>query len=513
MSSLPGTDGLKITVHSDKAWSAAREVPKMSSLMQGSPNRILVKGERGAALLMMLLFLTLSIIFVLTMLATTGDEVVIAGFHRDGVRALDLAQAGIQEAARRVEAGRPFINGFTSSMNPGITVTVVRRYTGSNSRYLELQSTATVGRATRRLSSLVLARAISFPPNTITGASIQSTSAMTSSDAYSQTWGIYSSNPSPNVFYAAWRLSASDPSSIPYCYTHAQCVSGSPSMPNWYPGARRSVNQTSADGIDLVSQTNKCPAGGGGTLPGTTISGILATDPCSPSCSPVTNMNVYGFDTDNPGSGPLAVSASLPCGLPYKYISQTFLAEDGVTNYTRLFKTVVFEQWLNNYWVFNEGQMAYVKTTSLINNPLYGTVAPFPDVPTDPLFYDRVVTGGGVMSGDLGCKYPEMSCTPAVDRPINVLFSGGNYTDGGTLQGHGVIVVNGNLTFESSNFIYYGAIIVNGTTTVTNSATIYGGLISKNIVVSGAFSTPGGGAATGGVLGRSVVVGKGWWER
>jgi len=460
----------------------------------------------------MLLFLALSIIFVLTMLFTTGDEVVIAGFHRDGVRALDLAQAGIQEAIRRVEAGRPFINGFTSSMNPGVTVTVIRRYTGSNSSYLELQSIATVGRATRRLSSLALARAISFPPNTVTGASIQSTSAMTSSDAYSQTWATYSSNPSPNVFYAGWRISASDPTSIPYCYTNAGCVSGSPSMPNWYPGTRQSVNQTSADGVDLVNQTNKCPAGGGGTLPAATITGILATDSCSPSCTSVTK-NVYGFDTDPSGSGPLAVSASLPCGLPYKYISKTFLAEDGSTNYTRLFKTIVFEQWLNNYWQFNEPQVAYVKTTSLVNNPIYGTIAPFPDVPTDPTYYDRAVTGGGTISGDLGCKYPEMSCTPAVDRPITVLFSGGNYTDGGTSQGHGMMVVNGDITFQSSNFIYYGGLIVNGTATVTNSATIYGGLIAKNILVSGTFSTPGGGAATGGILGRSVVVGKGWWER
>jgi len=462
-------------------------------------------------MMMLLLFLALSLILTLTMLNTMGNEVVIAGFHRDGVRALELAQAGIQEAARRVEGGRPFINGFTSSMNSGVTVTVVRRLAGSNSAILELQSTATIGRATRRLSSLVLARAISLPANTVTGSSISSTSSMTSADAYSWTWATYSSNPSPNVFYAGWRINASDPTSVPNCYTHAQCVSGSPSMPNWYPGTRQSVNQTSTDGIDLVNQTNKCPAGGGGSLPATTITGILATDSCSPSCTTVT-VNVYGFDTDNPGTGPLAVTASLPCGLPYKLISETFVGDDGLT-YTRLFKTVVFEQWFNNYWQFDQTQMAYVRTSSLASYPQYGAIAPFPDVPTDPNYYDRVVTGGGVMSGDLGCKYPETSCTPAVDRPINVLLTG-NYTDGGTASGHGTMVINGNLTIDSgSGFTYYGTIVVNGTTTINNSMTIYGGLITRNISVTGAFSTPGGGAATSSILGRSVVIGKSWWER
>ncbi len=77
--------------------------------------------------------------------------------------------------------------------------------------------------------------------------------------------------------------------------------------------------------------------------------------------------------------------------------------------------------------------------------------------------------------------YPEMACTPAVDRPISVLLTGGNYVDGGTAQGHGTIVLNGDLTFQSSNFIYYGTIVVNGTVTITNSATIYGGLIARNI--------------------------------
>ncbi len=474
------------------------------------------KDEQGAALLITLLFMMLAMILITTMLATSSNEIVISGLHRDGVRALELAQAGNQEAISRIQGARPYIGGFTSSLNPGVTVTITKYFAGSNSAYYGIQSTAVAGRATRRLTGLVLARAISFPANTVTGSSIQSTSSMTSADAYSQTWATYSSNPSPNVFYAGWRISASDPTSVPYCYSNSGCTSGSPSMPNWYAGTRLSVNQTSADGIDLVSQTNKCPAGGGGSPPSTTITGVYATTvdggSGGGSTMPVT-VPVYGFDTDPSGSGPLAVSASLPCGLPYKYFVRTFLGEDGATSYTRLFKMVVFEQWFNNYWRFDETQMAYVRTTSLTSYPQFSAIAPYPDVPTDPSYYDRAVTGGGVINGDLGCKQPEMSCSPAVDRPINVFLSGGNYTDGGTSQGHGTMVVNGDLTIQSSNFIYYGTVVVNGTVTITNSATFYGGLIAQNILVSGAFSTPGGGAATNGVLGRSIVGGRSWWER
>ncbi len=471
------------------------------------------KDEQGAALLITLLFMMLTMILITTMLASSSGEIAISGMHRDGVRALELAQAGIQEAVVRIQGGRPYTGGFTSSLNPGVTVTVTNNFAGSNSAYLRIQSTAIAGRATRRLSSLVLARAISFPANTVTGSSIESTSSMTSADAYSQTWATYSSNPSPNVFYAGWRMSASDPTSVGPCYYYAQC---SAVMPNWYPGTRTSVNQTSADGIDLMSQTTKCPAGGGGSLPGGTIIGVLATTndggSGGGSTAPVTKP-VYGFDTDNPGTGPQAVTASLPCGLPYKYYARTFLGEDGTTSYTRLFKMVVFEQWFNNYWRFDETQMAYVRTTSLTSYPQFSAIAPYPDVPTDPSYYDRAVSGGGVITGDLGCKQPEMGCSPAVDRPISVFLSGGNYLDGGTAQGHGTIVINGDLTIQSSNFIYYGTIVVNGTVTITNSATIYGGLIARNIVVSGTFSTPGGGAATNIVLGRSVVSGRSWWER
>jgi hypothetical protein len=499
----------------------------MSSPTQGSPNRrpltvlrVIVKGERGAALLMMLLFLTLSIIFVLTMLATTGDEVVIAGFHRDGVLTLDLAQAGIQEGVRRLEAGRPYTPGFTSSMNPGVTVTVTRKLVGTNSAYLEIQSTATVGRATRRLSDLVLQYANLFPPNVLLGPGITAEAEkILTGDIYAETYVNYLSpfiDPSNKWTYAGWRITMQ---ALGPCYTHTACVAlGDPQAANWYPGLRQMVSQTTGLGADIAAQTTKCPAGGGGSLPPDVVSGVFATDNCTPSCTPVTNSPAYGFDIDNPGVGPQAVTSALPCGLPYKYVSKTFKGEDGVTNYTRLFKTIVTDQWLANYWQFDAQQMILVKKSNLVTYPQLGGV-PLVDLSTitPASSYDRVLTGGGTLTtGDFGCKYPEMGCTPPVDRPISVLLNGGNWTLGSGWQGHGTLVVNGNLTF-SGPITFWGTIIVSGnleTGLGTPPNTVYGGVVANTPwIVHDAMRAYAGGNVTSVPVGPSRVLGKAWWER
>jgi len=447
-------------------------------------------------MLIMLLFLALSIIFVLTMLTTTGDEVVIAGFHRDGVRALDLAQAGIQEAMRRVEAGRPFINGFTSSMNPVVTVTVTRRAFGATSAYNEIQSTAIVGRATKRVSALVLQRSLLMPPNITFANSVteQGSGQINSGDAYSRTFFVYKMAPTPGLTYAGWRISKAAPSAVAPCYTNAQCALSGYS--SWYPGIRRGEFQTSPTGADILAQTNKCAAGGGGPLPTTTITGILATD----STMTPQPVNMYGFDTDNNN----AVTANLPCGLPYKYVPETFTDENGVSQ-TILFKTVVFEQWFNNYWQFDEPTMSYVKQTSLNNNPQYATISPFPDISMLSGNYDQILTGGGTISGGtLG--------TPSA--PQSILLTGGNWQLNGTATGNGTLVVDGSLTINGT-FTYTGTIFVNGQFTQgTGTASITGGLVARSTLnITGTFSVNGGGTTVSVPLGRSVVTSKAWWER
>ncbi len=95
----------------------------------GGPMKGFAGEERGAALLTVLFSTTLSFILIMTMLATNGHEIMISGLHRDSARALDLAQAGIQEGVRRLEAGRPMVTpatatDFKSSLNSGVSVKI-----------------------------------------------------------------------------------------------------------------------------------------------------------------------------------------------------------------------------------------------------------------------------------------------------------------------------------------------------------------------------------------------------
>ncbi|HEY6072189.1 MAG TPA: hypothetical protein VIV15_02075, partial [Anaerolineales bacterium] len=130
------------------------------------------QGERGAALIVVLLFMVLALILVASMFALTQNEIVIAGRQRDNVRALENAQAGLQEAIRRMQEGRPYVPGFTSAISPTTTVTIVQRQLGTNSAYQEIRAQSTVGRSLRRLSALVLQNDLMFPPNVMFGHSV-----------------------------------------------------------------------------------------------------------------------------------------------------------------------------------------------------------------------------------------------------------------------------------------------------------------------------------------------------
>src|SRR3989449_8196424 len=108
--------------------------------------------DRGAALITVLLFVVLMFILITAMLTVTGNEIVIAGLQKDGMRATELAQGGIQEAIARVAIGRPYsgAGGWTASIDPRVTGTVTRVFTWANSAYLQIYLTAAnVGRATR----------------------------------------------------------------------------------------------------------------------------------------------------------------------------------------------------------------------------------------------------------------------------------------------------------------------------------------------------------------------------
>lgn len=479
--------------------------------------------DRGAALITILLFMALTLILIMSMLTVAGNEVVISGLQRDSDRALELAQAGIQEAIRRMEEGRPYLQGFTSSLSPFVTVSVVRRYVGTNSAYQEIRADATVGRALRRLSSLVLQRMITMPPNITFAASVieQGSAQIACGDAYARTFIQYKDYPSnacpdgpqpPTITYAGWRISKADPGAIGPCDTNVQCASLGQSL--WYPATRLAEPAPTALGTQLVGLTRACS--GGGLPPDVLPPGSTAADG-----NDISGWPVYGFDTDDPGTGALAVTARLPCGLPYKWESMQF-ADEGGNTVTRVFKHIVFEQWFDNYWTFDESQMTYAKKSSLISYPRFGAVPPFPSIDTLESNYDRTVTGGGtVNSGDFGCKWPEMSGDPNcaiapanADRAIAVLMDNGDYTINGNLKGHGTIVVDGNLIVNGT-FEFWGTIVVKGTLTLgAGNAIVHGGAVANNTLkISGNITVDGGGTITNVPVGRSVLIGKGWWER
>lgn len=455
----------------------------------------ITKEERGAALVTVLLFLVLTFIFFSTMLAATGNEIIISALHRDGVRALELAQAGVQEAAARIQAGRPYASGFSSSLGPGVTVTVIRQFVGTDAAYQEIQATATVGQATRRLSALVLQTSTIFPPTIVLADKIteQGNGKINSGDVYVRTFLVYKNNPTPGLTYAGWRISKTPPGAVAPCYTHADCVASG--EVNWYPGSRRAASQTIDTGADILALTNHCPEGGGRPLPADTITGVLATDS---TMTPVT-VNVYGFDRD----GGSAVTAAQPCGLPYKFVSGTFTDETGTTQ-TILFKTIVYEQWLNTYWRFDEAQLTYVKGDVLTNHPEFGAIPPLPDVTALEANYDQIYTPVSGITNGLG----------TADHPLTVLLTGGDWRLNGNLTGYGTLIVDGSLTIDGT-FQYWGTVIVKGTFVQgSGNATITGGLVAWDTLdLIGNFTANSGGAVPSVPVGQSVVTVKSWWER
>jgi hypothetical protein len=495
-------------------------------------------GERGAALVTVLLFMALTFILITSMLTVSGNEVVISSLQRDGIRAVEFAQAGLTEAIKRMEEGRPYYTGatpWTSSLDSNTSVIVTRRVVGVSSGYMQISVTSTVGRSTRTLSTLVLMRTLTFPPNITFAERVkeQGSADISDGDAYSRTFFEYKSYPSDaeTLTYTGWRVSkGTGGSKVGPCYTHAACETlAPPDTTKWYPGTRLTENVASDTGEDIADQTLKCVAGGGGSLPTEQITGFLATDTCNPSCTTVTKDR-YGFDKDTSAGTDYAVSAALPCGLPYRYDSITFTDESDAS-VTRLFKKVVFEQWFENYWVFCEAvgepagctvSLEYDKTTALKNHPEFGAVPPFPDFSSVEGNYDRRVSCTGtctITGGDFGCKSPEMTCTPAMDRPIIVWLDGDSSTTwniNSNLEGHGTVVVDGNLRINGT-FEYWGTIIVNGTAENTmggGNPKIHGGLVAQNTLsLSGNIEVDGGSQYTSVPLGRSVVVGKAWWER
>jgi hypothetical protein len=471
--------------------------------------------ERGAAFLIVMLFMVLMLILVSAMLLFTKNEVIIAGLQRDGVRALECAQAGIEEAVRRLAVPHPVIPGFdvsTDGPNDPCARTSVSLEPvgtpGGSSSYQEIRAESTVGLSTRRLSHLVLTVSASLPPDIVFGYNLatQGSVEVIRGDIYSWTFVQYKNYPvcspldasgtlpaqcvvGPSHTYAGWRIRKPlTPPSTPWCAT-SPC-GGEPQRGVWFPGHRRALRQgqTIADAILQGSS--------GDSRQNTPIESLLSfTCPPGPAGGEMINAS-YGWvtgdlkqDTTGMPSGAEPLYGCDPDQLPYTYVRETFEDIDGTKSVW--FKTILFEAWFNKYWLFDDDssddddpltccQGSFRKRyqpedgggPDLYSNPRFGTVPPFPDFDaieaslnqavfvTDPTSYR---TGGDNLTGSttlvLGCKHPEMSCPGGVSDSSVIWLDNGridpsdNNCSGGGTPGYYRI---------GSNLQGYGTLIVDG---------------------------------------------------
>lgn len=358
--------------------------------------------ERGAALVMVLVFMVVTLILITAVLAVSGNEIKIAALHRDGVKALELANAAIQETITRILTAHSYLTiapvpgmsecrgseglpvaqkeypkGFTTSLSP-TSVTVGVCGAGTGSQLLEIRADATVGQAVRRLSRIVRIEVRTVPPEIVLAGFLGGGGAEeTVGDTYAPLSAIYKTNPDGFV-YSGWRVGKSnspgnaeaDPNDAAWCYGRqinpdgtSQCTQDNPDD-NWYPGTRLAISETdpvnTAD-IDDIKNNNIEGAAPPATCASTVdliTNGVRADDTrpfAAQQQTPSDAFNRYGFDQDALGTTFQAMTNKHPCGLPYKYVAKTFDIQNGnnTLTITRYFKTVIYEQWFETYYRFD----------------------------------------------------------------------------------------------------------------------------------------------------------------
>ncbi len=502
--------------------------------------------DRGAALITVLLFMMLTFILITTMLVSTRNEVVIAGLHRDGVRATEMAHAGLQEAISRLQFGRnvppDLVYTFNSSLNsPRGTATITYRLpvsVGPSGDYREIVVNASAGKANREVRAIVLVKTALFIPNNTLGDGIRqpgNPNPIRSGDVYSRSFVQYQELPSnaglpedkKGVTYAGWRVSrckdplcsnSADPDRILPCYTHAAC---SAIDPGWYPGTRLSESEKSEIGKEIV-QWGRQHCSPDGKLIGDVPT---QSDPRAEVQNGTGDYFKYGFTKDDRTFDNKAIPAQIdlkkfPCGLPYKYVQHDVVDETTQisTRQTLFFKTIVFEQWLDSYWEFKETSLSLVKKPSLKQYPEMGAIPPYPDTYLTQKNFDVTLKPADVGPANIGCHVPEMTCASGKSELVAAWVDGNWVVNKpGGLRGHGMLLVDGDLTIDNlgASFAYWGVIIVRGKLRVnTGQMIIHGGLIAQDVVtVNGNFTIDGGGGIATTTVGTTTVTVKAWYER
>jgi hypothetical protein len=528
--------------------------------------------ERGAALITVLAFMVILLILVSTMLAVGSNEAVISGLQRDSVEALEHAQAGLEEAVRRIEAGRPYSQPFDASIAPGVQVHVVTRDAGPSGAFVEIRSDATVGRARRRLSTLALAVPDFTPPNIMFGYNFAeggNAAEVATGDVYSQTYIEFVQVPNlpppdEQYTYSGWAIIKRNPASgyttNDPCYTHANCMAEQAPAPadRWYAGHRR----TAYGGVPINQAFPNA-------APDARLLDTVLNFSCSPPAVPIATVGANGpgynaalpllewradrvVDAAPPGAQvmsaaePLYGCTSVPgedsVSLPYTWVRENVVVNAdlvpaayhaalscaGTCTVHLWFKTILFEAWFDQYWDYNESELNWEKDADLVANPHYGAVPPFPPFAAIEQNFDERRSGGGTINAADGIDFGQCvegsdgianNCDSPDSRPRIVLLdcvpSGScTYTVNGNLNGHGLLLVDGNVVFNGT-FDFWGTIIVNGNATVgSGNVTVYGGLVARSAAfITGNITINAGGMVANVIVGPATVTRRSWWER
>jgi hypothetical protein len=548
--------------------------------------RQVLKDQSGAALLTILLFMVIVAILLTTMLTVSGNESIISALHRDGVQAKEVAEGGLAEGLTRLGLGHPFaLNSaadcydadpsndvfFTNSLTPEggaqVRVCLLDAGAGGVGAIWEVQSNAQVGMARRRLSVIALQTVLDLLPNVVYGhdCSQGGSAEIRSGDVYCQTYVKHKTDESAGrLTYGGWfvKKEASGGPAVGPCYTHDACVALGYS--NWWPGHRRAIykddaiNQQLGEGSDdrilstYFSSDGYKPVGGAPALvcpTGLQDRALFEIDPAHPLAGLTVSdlpagANWQSGDNRQDNTAMPSGEKLYGCakdGRPYTWVREAFDGDDNdnppVDDQFMWFKTIEFEDWKSDYWIFcravgdpvpactAEFVLTFIKNSTLQSDPSLGAVPPFPDFDSLDNNYHERVTGGGTLTGADGIDWGTCvegsdgianNCDGAASDPRVILLTEGDYRVNANIEAHGTVLVGPNQDLEvNGTFTCWCVLIIDGNLKLGNgTVTIYGGLIAKNTAeLNGNITVYAGGSVTSVPVGSGPVTGLSWWQR
>lgn len=515
-----------------------------------------LRNAQGAALLTVLLLMMLMLTLVSAMLAAASREIMIAGLHRDAIRAEEHAQAGLEDLLGRMAAGRPWkpatvdpsdrclqrdgIAGIATAL-PGadLCTSVLTRLPGADGAFVEVRSDARLGRVSRRLSAVVLARTATALTGVVILHNLTENAdvRVNSGEVHVRTYARYQSEAGAlRPTYAGWRIgqAAASGAEIGPCYTHAECVEAG--RPQWWPGHRRAVYGS------LPLRPLSTP---GDPTPDLRVPSEVLGYSCPEGPSPGRRLQTIG--SDGPGfqetdlradltpTSPLQADLAFeplygctPDGLPYTWMREAVATDDDPDadpQRALWFAVVRFEEWRERYECFDERALSWAPchgfhTDPSQGDPSLGAVLPLLPQAAWAQNYDVRRAGGGALTPadlDLGrCTDPPLCRNPANTR-VTVALEHGDYSlvcPSTCPEGHGVFLVGGSLLL-TGGFTYRGVMVVDGTLQLgPGEASIYGTLSAVRIAtLGGTLRLFAGTSVAIGSVGPAAISRRSWWER